>query len=87
MPHFECAACKALLHSAATPADLISNVCPECGFAFEPAGEDVEIVLTRSGSSADRVGHLIARREIVRAQARVAAERWADGGGRVAGAL
>ena len=87
MPHFECASCRALLYSAAKPANLLSNACPECGFVFEPAGEDVELVLPQSGSTADRVGHLIARREVVRAQARVDAERWADDGGHVVAAL
>jgi hypothetical protein len=45
VPHFECAACRALLYSAAKPADLISNECPECGFVFEPAGQEAEFAL------------------------------------------
>lgn len=52
MPHFECQACKALLYTAARPADLISNACPECGFVFEPAGQDPEVVVARSDSTA-----------------------------------
>ena len=87
MPHFECAACKALLYTASRPADMIDNACPECGFVFEPIGEDPEFVIARTGSMADRLGHLVARREVARAQSRVDAERWADDGGRVVHAL
>ena len=74
MPHFECAACGAGLYSAAKPENLIDDSCPKCGFRVEPAGEFPEIVIFEN-TLADRMGHLIARREVVRAQVRVEAER------------
>jgi hypothetical protein len=44
MPHYKCAACKTRLHSAASPADAVNDVCPECGCLLEPVGDLAEIV-------------------------------------------
>ena len=86
MPHFKCAGCKLRLYSAATPADLVGDLCPGCGSLLEPVGELAEIVGFRSikprdGAAEDsprgaregiagRVDDIFARREAVLAQAR-----------------
>ena len=85
------------LYSAATPADLVGDLCPGCGSLLEPVGELAEIVGFRSikprdGATEDsppgareriagRVDDIFARREAVLAQARVDAGRWVDDGG------
>lgn len=77
MPRFECLACKTRFYSAARVADLFSaEVCPECGCMLEQIADDNE-----------RLGPLIVRREVARAQARFDAERWADDGGSAAAEL
>jgi hypothetical protein len=97
MPHFKCLACKTRLYSPAAPADLVGDLCPECGSLLEPVGELAEIVGFRSiryrdGAAddsapgrhrqiADRVDDTPARREAILAQARLDADRWADDGG------
>lgn len=97
MPHFKCVACKTRLYSAASPPDLVGDLCPECGSLLEPVGELAEIVgfraiKARDGAAgggalssrrrlSDRVGDLIARREAVQVQARLDAQRWVDDGG------
>lgn len=98
MPHFKCIACKTRLYSAATPADLVGDLCPGCGSLLEPVGELAEIVGFRSIEARDaaadgsrprrhqpiagRVDALFARREAFLAQARLDADRWVDDGGR-----
>ena len=97
MPHFKCLACKARLHSAAGPDDLVGDLCPGCGSLLEPVGELAEIVgfraiKDRDGAAADsapgthqriagRVDDFFARRESILAQARLDASRWVDDGG------
>jgi hypothetical protein len=97
MPHFKCLACKTRLYSAASPDDLVGDLCPGCGSLLEPVGELAEIVGFRSikyrdsGADhrppgtheriADRVDDFFARREAILAQARLDAERWIDDGG------
>jgi hypothetical protein len=76
MPHFKCVACKTRLYSAAASADLVGDLCPDCGSPLEPVGELAEIVGFRSIES----GHG-ARREAILAQARLDAERGIDDGG------
>jgi hypothetical protein len=44
MPHFKCVGCKTRLYSAAAPADLVGDLCPECGSPLEPVHELAEIV-------------------------------------------
>jgi len=44
MPHFKCVGCRTRLHSAANPADLVGDLCPECGSLLEPVSELAEIV-------------------------------------------
>jgi hypothetical protein len=75
MPQFKCITCDAGFYSAAALANLSYKLCPECGSLVEPVDTPSE-----RRQHADRMGHLIARREVARAQARVDAERWADDG-------
>lgn len=70
MPYFICLACKARLHSAASEADPIGDLCPVCGSLLESVGDLGEIVgyravETRGGtwpSGASRAGRLVAGR-------------------------
>jgi hypothetical protein len=99
MPRYQCLACKNRFYSAASPADLFSgDVCPECGCLTEQvddfagaepiaAGAARVVAASAVASTAERFGHLIARREVVRAQVRLAAERWEDDGGIVVTAV
>lgn len=48
MPYSKCADCKTRLHSAALPADLVGDLCPECGSLLEPVSDLAEIVGFRS---------------------------------------
>jgi len=85
MPHYKCTACKTRFYSAASAGSVLDDLCPECGALLEPVAKLTEIVGFRVGTSqetvADRIGHLVARREVARAQRRVDAERWDDDGG------
>ena len=97
MPHFKCVACKTRLHSPASRAELVGDLCPGCGSLLEPVGELAEIVGFRCIKSrvyaadgkapgthqrlADRVDDFIARRKASLARARLDAERWVDDGG------
>ena len=78
MPRFKCISCDAGFYSAATLAQLTDTTCSRCGSLVETA-----LDASAPGVLAERVGHLIARREVARAQARVDDERWSDDGGRV----
>ena len=82
MPRFHCTSCAAGFHSAAGLADLHDKTCSECGALIEL--DDGPIT---PQSLDDRMGHLIARREVARAQARVDSERWADRTGRAGAAV
>jgi hypothetical protein len=44
MPHFKCVACRTRLHSSGAPAELVGDLCPECGGLLEPVGSLVEVV-------------------------------------------
>ena len=82
MARFTCTSCDAGFLSAASLANVKDKACPRCAARLET-------VDAASGSQvlADRVGRLIVRREVARAQARVDSERWADDGGHVGAAL
>ena len=84
MRHFKCLACKTCLRSKESEADPIGDLCPVCGSLLEPVGDVGEIVGYRvietrvstahSAASraveriADRVGEIIARRELKHAR-------------------
>jgi hypothetical protein len=74
--------CDAGYYSAAHLTDLNDKTCPECGSLVELADTPSARQLLN-----DRLGHLIVRREVARAQAQVDSERWADDGGRVPAAV
>ena len=91
MPHFKCLPCKTRLYSTQSHADPIGHPCPVCGSLLEPVGNLGEIVGYRlletrgstwhSGASgagqpiADRVGEVIAQRELKQARVRLEIER------------
>jgi hypothetical protein len=92
MPHFKCAACSTGLYSAASPSSPFSDFCPDCGSPVEALPIRAEAITRSAGAAVSaapivrnsvgaRIGHVIARREVVRAQVRVDAERWAGDGG------
>jgi hypothetical protein len=92
MPHYKCLACKTRLYSAGNPAELVGDLCPDCGVLLEPVGELAEVIGFRSIKSrdlvrgrnasgshernADRIGDFLTRRDAILAQARIDAERW-----------
>lgn len=43
MPHFKCVPCRARF-SAGDRAELVHEVCPECGYLLEPVGDLTEVV-------------------------------------------
>src|SRR5215210_7798367 len=89
MPHLKCAACKIRRHSAGRSADVVSELCPECGAPLEPVGELSEIIGFRSTTSregaadapgthartAEPADAFLARRRLDLARARIHAER------------
>jgi hypothetical protein len=91
MPHFKCLPCKTRLYSAESQADPIRHLCPVCGSLLEPVGDLGEIVGYRlletrgstwgSGASgagqliADRVGEIVAQRELKHTRVRLEIER------------
>jgi hypothetical protein len=91
MPHFKCLACKTSLRSRESEADPIGDLCPVCGSLLEPVGDVGEIVrcrvietrvsMSHSAASraveliADRVGEIVARRELKHARVRPALKR------------
>jgi hypothetical protein len=91
MPHFKCLPCKTRLYGAQSQADRIGHLCPVYGSLLEPVGDLGEIVgycvvETRgsrwysdaSGAGqliADRVGEIIAQRELKHARVRLEIER------------
>lgn len=102
MPHYKCVACKTRLYSKGSPADLVGDLCPDCGTLLEPVGEAAEVLGFRSikardretrrnprGSheqNADRIGDFLTRRQAIVAQAQVDAEQWLDDAGRFSSA-
>jgi hypothetical protein len=97
MPHFKCVACKTRLYSAASPPDMVGDLCPECGSLLEPVVTPAELIGFRSIKSrdndatgealgthqrlADRVDDFLTRRHAILVQAQLDAERWVDEGG------
>lgn len=71
MPRFKCISCDTGFFSAADLAELTVKTCSDCGSLVELADDPraEELVLS------DRLGHLIVRREVVRAQVRVHSEQ------------
>jgi hypothetical protein len=78
MSRFKCSTCDSGFYSGASLANLNDKTCSVCGSPVETADEPTERQVLD-----DRLGHLIARREVARAQARVDTERWIDEGGHV----
>jgi hypothetical protein len=54
MPHYKCEACKARLHTSGKSAELVGDLCPECGSLLEPVTELAQLVGFRSITSRDR---------------------------------
>ena len=91
MPHVRCLPCKTRLYSGESQADPIGHLCPVCGSLLEPGGDLGEtvgyrVIETRgsmwhsdaSGAGqliADRVGEIIAQRELTHARVRLEIER------------
>jgi hypothetical protein len=44
MPHSKCVQCKIRLESAGAPAEMVGELCPDCGGLLEPVGSLVEVV-------------------------------------------
>jgi hypothetical protein len=82
MPRFKCTACDAGFYSAAILVQLNDPACSACGSRLETVDSPSALELLD-----DRVGRLVAQREVARAQARVDSERWADDSGLVGAAL
>ncbi len=93
MPHYKCEGCKARMHASGAPAELVGNLCPECGALLEPVTELTELVGLRSitprtGAAversephqriADLLEEIAARRAGILEQDRLTAERWLD---------
>ena len=92
MPRLKCLPCKTRLCSAESQADPIGHLCPVRGSLLEPVGDLGEIVGYRvietrgsrwhSGTSgagrliADRVGEIVAQRELKHARVRLEIERF-----------
>jgi hypothetical protein len=54
MPHYKCEACKARLYVPGTAAELVGDLCPECGSLLEPVADLAQLVGFRSITSRDR---------------------------------
>ncbi len=93
MPHYKCEGCKARLRVSGAPAELVGNLCPECGALLEPVTELAQLVGLRSitprtdaaapqSESHQRIARLLeeiaARRAGILEQDLQAAERWLD---------
>lgn len=92
MPHYKCEACKARLYVSGKAAELVGDLCPECGSLLEPVAELTELVgyrsiTARAGGAvaprserhrrvADLLDESIARQASRVERDRLAAERW-----------
>jgi hypothetical protein len=88
MPHYKCAACKARIHVSGRAAELLGDLCPECGSLLEPVSELAELIGFRSIKSvgaaraaspqrvADLLDGFLTRRAAILDRDRVDAERW-----------
>jgi hypothetical protein len=97
MSRFMCQHCKTRFYSAGGSSDILCDLCSKCGSPLLEAPDlneslgmgtitlrasDADVAASVAHESvADRLGHVIARREVARAQARLDGERWADDGG------
>jgi hypothetical protein len=96
MPHYKCTPCKTRLHRPGGPAELVGDLCPDCGALLEPVGDLSEVVGFRAITSrddasdggappanppiAERIDEFLSRREAVLAEARRDAAQWLDDG-------
>jgi hypothetical protein len=44
MPHSKCVACKTRLSITGAPAEMVGELCPDCGGLLEPVGSLVEVI-------------------------------------------
>ncbi len=94
MPHYKCGACRARLYVPEEPAELVGDLCPECGSLLEPIADLVQLVGFRSIRARDRadgapesespqriadvLDGFVARRTTSLERDRLDAERWLD---------
>ena len=94
MAHYKCGACRARLQVSGQPAELVGDLCPECGSLLEPVVDLTELIGLRSIQSvdsaadpvrsvshqriADSVDGFLARRAATLERDRVEAECWLD---------
>jgi hypothetical protein len=94
MPHYRCAGCKTRLHVSGTPAELVGDLCPECGSLLEPVADPAELIgyrwIKTPESAADSgracshqqtaalVDEFVTRRAAILERDRLEAERWLD---------
>jgi hypothetical protein len=48
MPHYKCGACRVRVNVPRASAELVENLCPECGSPLEPVAELAELMGFRS---------------------------------------
>ena len=53
MPHYKCEACQARLYVSGKAAELVGDLCPECGSLLEPVTHLSELVGYRSITARD----------------------------------
>jgi hypothetical protein len=53
MPHYKCDVCRTRLHLSGKSAELLGDLCPECGSLLERVTELTELVGFRSMASRD----------------------------------
>ncbi len=94
LPHYRCVACSVRLEVPGGPAELVGDLCPECGSLLEPVTELAELIGFRSITSvaaaaapvrsasheriADTVDGFLTRRAAALERARVEEESWLD---------
>jgi hypothetical protein len=93
MPHYKCEACKVRLYVSGKPAELVGNLCPECGSLLEPIADLVRLLGYRSIAARDRaaapqseshqlladlIDDFVARRRVIVEGERLDPERWLD---------
>ncbi len=44
MPHYKCASCRVRLEVPGNPAELVGDLCPECGSLMRPAVDLAELI-------------------------------------------
>ena len=94
MPHYKCDACKARLNVSGKLAELVGDLCPECGSLLAPVADLAQVVGYRSIISRDRpatappseshqriadlLDEFVVRRAAILERDRLDAERWLD---------